>query len=195
MAEQETEPQLVSVVSPSGRLLLRSPEEKDAEAILSNVMNPQNVAYLPHLNHQHHTVDRYLERIGEWRASSLKTNLFLVIVRREDDKVIGDCMFESFSPAEQGDWEEGECGIMIDSSERGKGYAQEALRTLFDYAFGTLGLDRLTMSTAEENLPMRGLAEKMGLHGRIEPKVPGGRQVVYRLEEEDWCTKHSRVET
>ena len=194
MAEQETEPQLVSIVSPSGRLLLRSPESADAEAILGNVMNPENVAYLPHLNHQNHSLERYVELIEEWRESSLKTNLYLVIIRRDDGKIIGDCMFESFSPPAQ-EWEVGDCGIMIDSSERGKGYAQEALRTLFDYAFGTLGLDQLTMSTAEENLPMRGLAEKMGLRGRIEPKVPSGRHVVYRLPEENWCIKHGRVET
>ncbi|KAI9711235.1 MAG: hypothetical protein M1820_002222 [Bogoriella megaspora] len=193
MAEPQTEPQLISIVSPSGRLLLRSPEIADAAAILANVMNPRNVAFLPHLNHQNHTLPGYIELIQQWRQSCLKENMFLVIVRRDDDKIIGDCMFESFSPPGL-EFEAGDCGIMIDSSERGKGYAQEALRTLFDYAFGTLGLERLTMSTAEENTPMRRLADKMGLRGRIEPKLPEGRQVVYHLEEENWCIKHGRVE-
>jgi [ribosomal protein S5]-alanine N-acetyltransferase len=194
MAEPQAEPQLVSIVSPSGRLLLRSPEVTDAAAIVANVMNPENVAFLPHLNHRNHTVERYSELIQQWRMSSLKSDLFLVIVRREDDKIVGDCMFESFRPLGK-EWDEGDCGVMIDSAERGKGYAQEALRTLFDFAFGSLGLERLTMSTAEENTPMRGLATKMGLQGHLEPKSTAGRHVVFRLSEEDWCIKHGRVET
>ena len=195
MAEPETVPKLVSIVSPFGNLLLRSPEETDAEAMLNIAANPQNVAYWPHLNRQCHTLEHYVELIRGWRASCLKADLFLVIVRRGDDKVIGNCMFQSFGPPGE-DWEEGDCGIMIELTERSKGYGREGLRTLFDYVFGTLGLDRLTLSVAEENLPMRRLADKLGLSpGRIEPRAPFGRQVVYQLAEENWCIKHGRVES
>lgn len=104
------------------------------------------------------TLEGNRQRIEKWRSTSCISDIFLVVVTLADGKVIGDGGFESIDR----DSKTGDAGIMLndDPAVRGKGYAVEALKTTFDYGFGTLGLEKIRLGTLEGNTPMRMLLEK-----------------------------------
>ena len=55
----------------------------------------------------------------------------------------------------------------------GKGYGTQALCLIMEYAFGNLGLERITASTMEINIPAQKVLEKLGfiLEGRERKAV------------------------
>ena len=58
----------------------------------------------------------------------------------------------------------GEVGCCVVPAVRGRGIATEALRLLTDWAFATLGLGRVQVFVAPENVPALRLAESAGFH-------------------------------
>ena len=73
-------------------------------------------------------------------------------------------------------------GYTIAPAFQGRGYATEAVRALVDYAFGTLGAERVRAFAAAENVPSLRVAENVGLRlvERYEHRH-GGQVVRYEL--------------
>ena len=84
------------------------------------------------------------------------TLLHLVIAAAEDDAYLGEAML---APAEHG---VGEVGCCVAPAARGRGIATGALRVLTDWAFAELGLGRVQVFVATENVPALKLAESAG---------------------------------
>ncbi len=73
--------------------------------------------------------------------------LRMMIVRVEDDAVIGTIDITEFSPMHA----RGEVGIAIRKEYQGNGYAKEALCLLCDYVFGFLYLKQLIVHISLDN--------------------------------------------
>jgi [ribosomal protein S5]-alanine N-acetyltransferase len=82
--------------------------------------------------------------------------LHLVIADRGDDRYLGEVM------AALGEHRVGEVGCCVVPAARGRGSATEALRVLTDWAFATLGLGRVEVFVAPENVAAVRLAESAG---------------------------------
>src|SRR5918998_368961 len=82
------------------------------------------------------------------------------VVRRADDRVIGDAGFDG-PPDATGAVSVG-CGITEDA--RGQGYATEALSALLDWARRQTGLTCVLADTTRSNLASQRLLERAGLH-------------------------------
>ncbi len=82
--------------------------------------------------------------------------LHLVIADRTSDVYLGEAML---APS---DHLVGEVGCCVAPSVRGRGIATEALRLLTDWAFATLGLGRVQVFVAPENVAALRLAESAG---------------------------------
>jgi RimJ/RimL family protein N-acetyltransferase len=82
--------------------------------------------------------------------------LHLVMAERASDAYLGEVMVVL---SEHGVGELG-CGVV--PAARGRGVATEALRLLAEWALGTLGLGRLQVFVAPENVPALRLAESAG---------------------------------
>lgn len=182
---------LATFTSPTGRLQLRSPELSDAPNILARIRDPQCVAYLPHLRSGTFTLEGTTSQIASWRASASVTDLFLVIVRLDDEQqqkeVIGDGGFESLDLATR----TGESGVMLNSGPdvRGKGYAVEALEATFQYGFTRLGLEKIVLRTLRANVAMGKLLEK---HFRLVPEyreVEAGTEAVFTMRKDDYIAR------
>lgn len=96
---------------------------------------------------------------------------------RHKEQVIGIAGLGWIGPANTGDAScqaerAGAAGVMLQPIGRGKGYAYEALRVVFDYGIRELGLAEIRVGSHSENLPMKGLMEKkFGL--QPEPRAEG----------------------
>jgi len=102
------------------------------------------------------------EREREWIDTAVKNdsnNLRLAIEVRDGGKYIGNVGLTSI------DWRNrrGEFGIFIgDRSEWGKGYGQDATRTMLGFAFNELNLARVYLSVRVDNRPAINIYEKCG---------------------------------
>ena len=176
IASQRVQPKaMVSFTSSRGLLLLRTPEISDTANIVSRVQDPARVECLPHLKSAKITDESTQERVVQWRKTSGKEDLFLIIERSADGTVVGDGGYETLHLKEK----TGEAGIILNSGPdvRGKGYAIEALESILDYGFRELGLDKKILRTLEANAPMKRLLEmRMGFdlnlaQSRLEQNV------------------------
>ena len=70
-------------------------------------------------------------------------------------------------------------GILIDESERGKGYALESLQLIEDYALNVVGIRNLYCNILEDNIESQKLFEKAGY-------VQIGRKVKWFNDHVDW---------
>lgn len=80
----------------------------------------------------------------------------------------------------------GAAGVMLQPFARGKGYAYEALRVVFDYGIRELGLLEIRVGSHSGNLPMKGLMEKkFGL--QAEQSVDQfGNDLLWIVKREEW---------
>jgi RimJ/RimL family protein N-acetyltransferase len=100
------------------------------------------------------------------------------VEEREGGRLVGDVGISAI------DGEPGvaKIGYTIAPAFQGRGYATEAVRALVDYAFETLGAERVRAFAAAENVPSLRVAEHVGLRlvERYEHRH-GGEVVRYEL--------------
>ncbi len=75
-------------------------------------------------------------------------NLQFAIIKKEDDKLIGNCGFNKLNYLNQN----AEIGIFIgDEENRGKGFGSEALKLLLDYGFNYLNMNNIMLRVISFN--------------------------------------------
>lgn len=81
-------------------------------------------------------------------------------------------------------------GVMLQPFGRGKGYAYEALRVVFDYGLRELGLVEIRVGSHLGNLPMKGLMEKkFGLQPEAsaeEAVDQFGNDLLWIVKRDEW---------
>ena len=101
-------------------------------------------------------VDNY---IGARADQQGKPDYQFVICLLEDDKAIGNCMLQGHDVRRRN----AELGIVIGEADyRGKGYGADACNALLDFAFGELGLERVSLATLAGNEAGQRSYEKAG---------------------------------
>lgn len=168
-------------------LELRTPQLEDANALLVAFTDERNVGQdasadglntLPAIEgliHQWSTYDEPLQRVNN-----------VVSINGE---VIGCGGLGWIGPSKSHKGETAAAaGIMINTPQRGKGYAFEGLRMVFDHAFRVLGMHEVRLGTKSENLGFCGLMEgKFKLEkGVLNPKDQFGNDVVFRVWRDKW---------
>lgn len=77
-----------------------------------------------------------------------RDSIWLAIVRKEDDQVIGETGLLRIFPA----WGTTDLTIIIpDDADQGKGYGKETINLMMDYAFGYLNLNRIAIGVVGFN--------------------------------------------
>jgi RimJ/RimL family protein N-acetyltransferase len=101
-------------------------------------------------------VDSYLTARAEQQG---KPDYQFVICLLDDDKAIGNIMLGAHDVRRR----QAELGIVIGEGDyRGKGYGTDAINALLDFAFGELGLERVSLATLAGNQAGKGAYEKAG---------------------------------
>jgi len=110
-----------------------------------------------------------IENYNEWYEDIqrlLKENVNIRVgIFLNDGTVIGDVALQGIDKMNRA------CAIGIGIAKitnQGKGYGTEALRLILGYAFDNIGMERVTASTLEINIPSQKIFEKLGfvLEGR-----------------------------
>ncbi|MDP9234197.1 MAG: GNAT family N-acetyltransferase [Actinomycetota bacterium] len=98
------------------------------------------------------------------------------IVLKESGEFVGDC-----GPVRRfvDDRDEVEIGWQVRRARWRQGIASEAGAACRDYAFGPLGLERVISLIRPENIPSRGVAEKIGMTIEKEIDYKGFTHYVY----------------
>jgi RimJ/RimL family protein N-acetyltransferase len=171
------------------RLVLRTPQIRDAAAYVRMHANPENNVFdpsPPDSEGRAHTIEKYENDIVKWREATAKGEAAFMVValpppsyhldlkasssEMKEDTVIGMTGFNEFRrktrPLASGHHElylEGNIGVLIDApAYTNKGYGKEALKALIDYGFLTMGCEVLVANTLAENKPFRALMASLG---------------------------------
>jgi aminoglycoside 6'-N-acetyltransferase len=156
------------------RLVLRRSRPEDAEPISAYRSDP-NV-------NRYQGWDRTDPEGIRAEIVEMESRAQFTVEERDGGRVVGDVGIS----AVDGEPSVAKIGYTIAPAFQGRGYATEAVRALVDYAFETLGAERVRAFAAGENVPSLRVAENVGLRlvERYEHRH-GGQVVRYELARDE----------
>jgi RimJ/RimL family protein N-acetyltransferase len=137
------------------RLYLRPIERRDLPTLYTFFNDPQIRALTGETRPTSESgMEAFLERVN-----SDPERVWLVIVLKEGDRVIGECGLLRMFPA----WRTTDMSLIIgDASAWGQGYGMEAVNLLLEYAFGALNFHRVAIGVVGSNARALKFWEKAG---------------------------------
>jgi [ribosomal protein S5]-alanine N-acetyltransferase len=153
----------MKVILETERLWLRELTPDDFDAMFAIFGDAETMLYYPQA-YRRETLEAAMQRQFESYAEN-GYGLWALILK-STNQFIGDC---GLLTQEVDGVQELEVGYHVNRQHWGQGFAPEAAKACFDYAFDMLGRQRMISMIRPENLPSRRVAEKNGL--QIEKKV------------------------
>jgi [ribosomal protein S5]-alanine N-acetyltransferase len=80
------------------------------------------------------------------------------LIEKGSQRVIGNCGFHNWYV----EHERAEIGYLLYESFRGKGFMLEAIKSIVEYGFNKMGLNRIEAFISPHNLPSKKIIEKAG---------------------------------
>lgn len=170
------------------RLLLRSFEESDFEAVYAFRSDPDVMRCVTGRPETAEEVRGFLRRAAEYAQQQPQTQFRFAIVLRAENRVIGGCGLDITDEQAQ----EGEIGYHLLASCWRRGYAAEAAYALLQFGFDRLKLHRLFADCFARNGASARVMEKAGL--KYEARLRQNRlsaegwddTLIYSLLEHEW---------
>ncbi|CPR18074.1 GNAT family N-acetyltransferase [Brenneria goodwinii] len=129
------------------RLLLRPLRRDDVPAFFALMSDPVVMKFWNQLPWRH--IEQAFEAIDNYRqALSAGEYMKLGLEMKDGGNLIGTCILFHINAASR----RAEIGYCLAADAQGKGYMAEALSGLIDFAFGTLGLNRLEAEIDARNI-------------------------------------------
>ena len=177
------------------RLTLRKMLVSDTADMYEYASRPDVTKFLTWYPHpdRDYTME-YLQYLGNRYAAGMFYDW--AVVYEPDCKMVGTCGFTAFHCAS----DSAEVGYVINPDYWGKGIATEALQSVLEFGFDTLGLHRIEARFFEENERSRRVMEKVGM--RFEGVHREGMLVkgnyinvgVCSILEQEWRKNHQKNE-
>ncbi len=140
------------------RLTLRKMLVADTSDMYEYASREEVTKYLTWTPHTDRTYTReYLQYLGNRYSAGMFYDW--AIVYEPDCKMVGTCGFTSFNCSS----DSAEVGYVLNPAYWGKGIAPEALCSVMEFGFETLGLNRIEAHFMEENDRSRRVMEKVGM--------------------------------
>lgn len=108
--------------------------------------------------------------------------------------LLGDCALH----VKEDDPRQAEIGFTLARGYRGKGYATEAVEAVLEYAFGTLGLHRVTAITDARNAAAARLLQRVGMRREghylqnVWFKGAWGDEFSFAILRDEWAARQRR---
>jgi RimJ/RimL family protein N-acetyltransferase len=147
------------------RLILRNWREEDIEPFIRHTNTPAVMRWLGGVRSARWHREAFRERIMRWQERGFT---FWAVERKADGELLGFCGLKIADTP--GSPIEGlvEVGWRLREDAWGQGYAKEGAIASLDFAFDTLGADRVVAITFEANAPSWGLMKRLGMTRRPE---------------------------
>jgi RimJ/RimL family protein N-acetyltransferase len=182
------------VVGPfnTGRLILRLPEESDAEPLMEMDADPEVMRYVGAGAVISPDRDRVLRAIARWRQRWDEQGFGMwSIVVGETGQYAGWVMLAvpaflpEILPAV-------EIGYRLRRDQWGHGYATEAAAELLRFGFMDAGLDKIVSTRHVDNLQSKRVQEKLGMRLELETTVAAWDQpcAVHAITRQEYAIQH-----
>lgn len=172
------------------RLLLRLVTETDIADLLKVNGDDKVTCFLPYATWQSQTDGKeWFDRMHARNKTG--TTLQFVIVERESDHVIGSCLLFRYEEGSA----RAEIGYVMGQAQWQKGFTQEALSALINYAFGECALRRLEAEVNPDNVASNRLLLKLGFthEGRLRQRWVAKGNIndtnIYGLLRDEWSPR------
>ncbi|RIV76007.1 GNAT family N-acetyltransferase [Pelagerythrobacter aerophilus] len=181
---------MADIVAETERLVLRTIEEGDA-ALQHRLLNtPTVMARLGGVKELHEIEAKHAKGMALYAQEGFS---FLFMIEKATGEMVGHCGIKRVDnplAKNQGDHE---VGWLVREDRWRRGYAEEAMHAVLDWAFGRVGAPHVVALTSEANVGSWKLMEKLGMVRRgdldfDDPAYPpeDRRTILYSLTAEQW---------
>ena len=141
------------------QIVLRRMQAADAPLLYAYRSLPEVARYQDWLPHDIDEVQGLARSQADIEPGTPGTWLQLIIVRREDGEVVGDCgiLFPGGAHASP------ELGIALRPDHRSRGYATCATRLMLEHLFDARKVHRVVARTDPRNLPSIAVLQRLGM--------------------------------
>jgi RimJ/RimL family protein N-acetyltransferase len=170
------------------RLEMREFVEADWAAVLAYQRDPRYLRYYPWTDRTPDDARTFVGIFLDWQRERPRRRFQLAITLRQGGELIGNC---GLRRKRDNDWE-ADLGYELAPAHWGRGYATEAARSMVDFGFRELALDRVSSWCIAENIASARVLERLGFRqeGRLRRnEFFKGRwwdTLLYALLREEW---------
>jgi len=144
------------------RLILREYSDEDFTALHKIVSDPEIMSFWPEPFTEEKTkmwMKRGLQNVYEYGTGRL------AVILKDNNRLIGDA---GFIFTDVNGKPENDLGWIIDKKFWGRGFGTEAAGACIDFAFNSLGFNRIVANMAFDNFASKRVAEKIGMSKESE---------------------------
>jgi RimJ/RimL family protein N-acetyltransferase len=181
---------MADIIAETERLLLRTIEDGDA-ALQDRLLNtPTVMARLGGVKELHEIEAKHAKSRASYAQEGFS---FLMMIEKASGELVGHCGIKRVDnplAKNQGDHE---VGWLVREDRWRRGYAEEAMSAVLDWAFGRVGAPHVVALTSQLNVPSWTLMEKLGMTRRpdldfVDPAYPpeDSTTILYSLAAADW---------
>ncbi len=181
---------MADIIAETDRLILRTIEESDAAEQYRLLNTPAVMARLGGPKELHEIEAKHAKAM-QWYAT--RGFSFLMLVEKDTGELVGHAgikLVDNPLARNQGDHE---IGWLIREDRWRRGYAEEAVRAIVDWAFGRVGAPHVVALTSELNVASWKLMEKLGMVRRADldfedPNFPpeDRKTILYSMTKDQW---------
>lgn len=184
---------MADIIAETDRLILRTIEDGDAVLQYRLLNTPAVMARLGGVKELQEIEAKHAKTRATYAQEGFG---FLMMIEKATGELVGHCGLKRVDnplAKNQGDHE---IGWLVREDRWRRGYAEEAMRGVIDWAFGRIGAPHVVALTSEANVPSWKLMEKLGMRRRrdldfADPAYPpeDNPTILYSLDAADWKTR------
>lgn len=181
---------MADIVAETERLILRTIEDGDA-ALQDRLLNtPTVMARLGGVKELHEIEAKHAKARASYAQEGFS---FLMMIEKTTGELVGHCGIKRVDNPLAKNPGDHEVGWLVREDRWRRGYAEEAMRAVLDWAFGRLGVPHVVALTSQRNEPSWTLMRKLGMRRREDldfedPAYPPEDRMTiqYSLDAEGW---------
>lgn len=181
---------MADIIAETERLVLRTIEEGDAEKQFRLLNSPTVMERLGGPKEFHEIEGKHAKSMALYAQEGFS---FLFMIEKASGELVGHCGIKRVDHALAKNRGDHEIGWLVREDRWRRGYAEEAMRAVLDWAFGRVDAPHVVALTSKANVASWKLMEKLGMVRREDldfddPDYPpeDRRTILYSITREQW---------